>query len=173
VLIINDNNTGSLSVGGETDVLTWTYDIETCTLTLIKESSPDSPMTLTYVESNDILISAGPTFRRAETFPEKIERGTVTTSENPLLPILFQTIIENGWEYLFKEDGTCSDTDFWWIYSDESDRLAIYISDEYQYKYYFVIFAGGTVAYDEAYYYEGSLNWMPGYKIIKPIDKRA
>lgn len=94
----------------------------------------------------------------------KIERGTVTSSDNPLLPILLQAIKGNGWSYSFKQDGSCSPTDFWWIYSDESDRLAIYIASERQYKYDFVIFADGTVAYNEAAYHGGTFDWMPGLK---------
>ena len=67
VLIINKDHTGSLSEGDETETLTWTYDAETHTLTLTKDNMPDTPpMPLTYVESNDTLVSMGPTFRRAE-----------------------------------------------------------------------------------------------------------
>lgn len=64
VLVINDDNTGSLSVDGGTESLTWTYDEATCTLTLTKANSPDT--TLMYVEENDTLVSTGPTFMRAE-----------------------------------------------------------------------------------------------------------
>ena len=52
------------------------------------------------------------------TTPQKIERGTVTTSENPLLPILFQTLADEGWSYSFNEDGTCGDQVYWWIEED-------------------------------------------------------
>ena len=64
VMVINDDNTGSLSVNGGTESLTWTYDEATCTLTLTKANSPDT--TLIYVEENDTLVSMGPTFMRAE-----------------------------------------------------------------------------------------------------------
>ena len=63
--------------------------------------------------------------------PEKLVRGTVTTSENPLLPILLESI---GSKYTFKEDGTCSDTEYWWIESETENSIEIYISDEYELK---------------------------------------
>ena len=67
VLIISKDHTGNLSESNKTETLTWTYDDETHILTLTKDNMPDlPPMHLTYVESNDTLVSTGPTFRRAE-----------------------------------------------------------------------------------------------------------
>jgi hypothetical protein len=123
-------------------------------------------MTLTYVESNDTLISAGPTFRRAETFPEKIERGTVTTSKNPLLQVLFQTLADEGWSYTFNEDGTCSDTEYWWIEEDSESKIFIYICTDYEWKYqlYATTFLDEAwVSYDIAYYIDGEFfGWQQG-----------
>ena len=65
----------------------------------------------------------------------KIERGTVTTSENPLLPILLESI-GNKYSYTFKEDGTCSNIEYWWIDKESEDYLHIYIAEEYKWKYY-------------------------------------
>lgn len=65
---------------------------------------------------------------------EKIERGTVTTSENPLLPVLLESISDK-YSYTFKEDGTCSDSEYWWIESDTEKSMAIKISTEYKWKY--------------------------------------
>ena len=64
VLVINNDNTGNLSVNGGTESITWTYDEASSTLTLTKENGSELP--LTYVEDNDTLISMGPTFMRAE-----------------------------------------------------------------------------------------------------------
>ena len=67
---------------------------------------------------------------------EKIERGTVTTSENPLLPFLLQYLTDKKeWNYQFKEDGTCSDSDFWWIDKESEYSIHIYIAEEYKWKY--------------------------------------
>lgn len=64
VLVINEDNTGSLSVDGGTEAITWTYNEATCTLTLTKANSSDTM--LTYVEESDTLVSMGPTFMRVE-----------------------------------------------------------------------------------------------------------
>lgn len=66
---------------------------------------------------------------------EKIERGTVTTSDNTLLPILFQALSEKGYNYTFNEDGTCSDTEYWWIEEDNEKSMLIFIATEYKWKY--------------------------------------
>ena len=68
------------------------------------------------------------------TEPEKIERGTVTTSENPLLPFLFKYLADCGWEYNFNNDGTCSETEYWWIEEDTKEKLVIFVSTEYEWK---------------------------------------
>ena len=66
---------------------------------------------------------------------EKIERGTVTTSENPLLPILFQTLADEGWSYTFNEDGTCADQVYWWIKNDSENSMTIMVASEYKWEY--------------------------------------
>ncbi len=66
---------------------------------------------------------------------EKIDRGNVTTSENPLLPILFQTLSDEGWSYTFNEDGTCADQVYWWIENDSENSMTIMVASEYKWKY--------------------------------------
>ena len=65
----------------------------------------------------------------------KIERGTVTTSENPLLQVLFQTLADKGWSYTFNEDGTCGDQVYWWIENDTEKSMTIMVASEYKWKY--------------------------------------
>lgn len=77
---------------------------------------------------------------------EKIERGTVTTSENPLLQVLFQTLSDEGWSYTFNEDGTCSDTEYWWIEKDTEKSMTIKIATEYKWKYLIEVELDGLYA---------------------------
>ena len=96
----------------------------------------------------------------------KIERGTVTTSENPLLQVLFQTLADEGWSYTFNEDGTCGDQVYWWIEEDTEDRIIVYICTDYEWKYQ--LYASPfndqvRVSYNIACYMYGEfLAWQPG-----------
>jgi hypothetical protein len=96
---------------------------------------------------------------------EKIERGTVTTSENPLLPILFQTLSDEGLSYTFNENGTCSDTEYWWIEEDSENRIVVFICTDHKWKYR--LFAESfndkvrVSYYIACYMYDEFLAWQP------------
>ena len=96
---------------------------------------------------------------------EKIDRGTVTTSENPLLPILFQTLADEGWSYIFNEDGTCGDQVYWWIENDTENGIGIKICTEYKWKCEIGAFRSGEGVYVSVYtpIYEDNniIEWQP------------
>lgn len=102
---------------------------------------------------------------------EKIERGTVTTSENPLLQVLFQTLADEGWSYTFNEDGTCADQVYWWIESDTENSMTIMIASEYKWKYQIGIMVQGENAiiqpWSAMYNGDSFVDWMPPYPIYE------
>jgi hypothetical protein len=70
---------------------------------------------------------------------EKIEIGTVTTSDSPLFSALLKAISDNGYSYTFNEDGTCGDGLYWWIYDESETSVNIMIASETRYKKCFVL----------------------------------
>ena len=102
---------------------------------------------------------------------EKIERGTVTTSENPLLPILFQTLSDEGWSYTFNEDGTCADQVYWWIESDTENSMTVMIASEYKWKYQIGIWYDAPYisiqANNATYNGDDFVAWQPPYKVYR------
>ena len=102
---------------------------------------------------------------------EKIERGTVTTSENPLLPILFQTLSDEGWSYTFNEDGTCADQVYWWIESDTENSMTIMVASEYKWKYQIGIWYNAPYlliqADDAMYMGDDFVAWQPPMEVYR------
>ena len=102
---------------------------------------------------------------------EKIERGTVTTSENPLLPILFQTLSDEGWSYTFNEDGTCADQVYWWIERDTENSMTVMIASEYKWKYQIGIWYDAPYvsiqANNATYNGDDFVAWQPPMKVYR------
>ena len=102
---------------------------------------------------------------------EKIERGTVTTSENPLLPILFQTLADEGWSYTFNEDGTCGDQVYWWIESDTEQSMTIIVASEHKWKYQIgIVYSAPYLliqADDAMYMGDDFVAWQPPLEVYR------
>lgn len=102
---------------------------------------------------------------------EKIDRGTATTSENPLLPILFQTLADEGWSYTFNEDGTCADQVYWWIENDTENSMTIMVASEYKWKYQICIVYSAPyllVQADDAMYMgDYFVAWQPPMEVYR------
>jgi hypothetical protein len=100
---------------------------------------------------------------------QKLERGTKTTTDNPLFALMKDKLEKISWKYSLKEDGTCGDNVFWWIVSDTEKSLSVYVSDEYKYKYALTIWRDGdspilrldisVPMYMDDYF----VDWMPPY----------
>ncbi len=102
---------------------------------------------------------------------EKIERGTITTSENPLLPILFQTLADEGWSYTFNEDGTCADQVYWWIENDSENSMTIMVASEYKWKYQIgIVYSAPYLliqADDAMYMGDDFVAWQPPMEVYQ------
>lgn len=110
-----------------------------------------------------------------QTQQNKFERGTKTTTDNPLFSILRKKVSENT---TLNDDGTCPDGKYWWIEEDTENSITIYISSEYelkrsyQLKRYTDINDNKNIAYlfvREPIYWQGELaDWLEGGAISVP-----
>jgi hypothetical protein len=72
-----------------------------------------------------------------------------------MLPFLFKYLADKEWDYDFKEDGTCSETEYWWIEEDTKENLVICVSTEYEWKWKITFtFDGskGNILFEEPIY---------------------
>ena len=84
--------------------------------------------------------------------PQKLDRGTTITTDNPFFALMKQKLEEINWKYPLKEDGTSLDQCYWWITDDTDNSLTVIISDEYKYKFLISIWRAGDTPYVTLYH---------------------
>jgi hypothetical protein len=108
-----------------------------------------------------------------QTQQNKFERGTKTTTDNPLFSILRKKVSENT---TLNDDGTCPDGKYWWIEEDTENSIIIYISSEYELKRSYKLENGirdnknfARLIVCDAVYWQGEFfEWLEGGGVFVP-----